>query len=165
MVAEDPSEGANYGESVSISDDKILVGAPNDVAVSPTLHGSCLDQLPRHSNPYFSCVPAVQSQNRYGSAYFYYLKDETWTILEKLEPGSQISTPGATFGQSVAVSSNAMVTGAPNADITVDNSGSIFINNIISDCVSLVSAAEDSITEPPSYYPTYYPFYFPTLSP
>lgn len=132
LVAQDPTEGANYGESVSISDNKILVGAPNDVVVSSILcrYILCFGQLRQLTNTQ-NLLPLLQSTNRYGSAYFYYLNDETWTILEKLEPGTQIRTPGAMFGQSVSISSSAMVTGVPNADISVDNSGSIFINNII----------------------------------
>ena len=86
--------------------------------------------------------------------YFYYLDDDTWTIIEKLEPGSGTSTPGELFGQSVAVSSNAMVTGVPQADVTVDNSGSIFINIIGSEGCG---DSGQQVTKSPSYFPTYNP--------
>ena len=56
------------------------------------------------------------------------------------------------FGQSVAMSSNAMVTGVPQADVTVDNSGSIFINTLGSE-----GCGGSEVTESPSYYPTYNP--------
>lgn len=61
LVAQDPTEGANYGESVSISDNKILVGAPNDVVVSSILRRSilCFDQLRQLTNTKSIAPPTV----------------------------------------------------------------------------------------------------------
>lgn len=83
----------------------------------------------------------------YGSASFYYRTQGTWELVETIDPGSAISTQ---FGQSVAVSSNAMVTGAPKADFAGVDSGSIYINNIVKEGCG----GGSTTTELPSYFPT-----------
>ena len=100
----------------------------------------------------------LQQNVRYGAVYFYNLSDETWTINVKLEAGAQL-TPGALFGQSVSVSSNALVTGAPEADIAAVDSGSIFINTITSGCGPSSNEPSKSPTSS-----TYFPTYNPTIS-
>lgn len=90
----------------------------------------------------------LKATDRYGAVYFYHLNDETWTINAKLSAGPQLTT-GAMFGHSVSVSSSTLVTGAPEADIGANDSGSIYINTITSDC--------SNSSNEPSYSPTYNP--------
>jgi hypothetical protein len=64
----------------------------------------------------------------------YYLSHQnTWNLSEKIEPentGSAAST-GILYGQSVALSSVALAAGAPENDVSAENSGSVFLYDII----------------------------------
>ena len=66
------------------------------------------------------------------------------------------------YGKSVSVCSTAMVAGAPYADFTAEDSGSIYINNIVDEGCGGDDLQRQN-TSPPSYYPTYYPTYIPTI--
>ena len=69
----------------------------------------------------------------------YYLSNQnTWNLSEKIEPentGSAAST-GILYGQSVALSSVTLATGAPENDVSAENSGSVFVYHIVNEgCV------------------------------
>ena len=66
------------------------------------------------------------------------------------------------YGMSVSVCSDAMVAGAPYADFTAEDSGSIYINNLVDEGCGDDSDLWSRDTSPPSYYPTYFPSYYPT---
>lgn len=88
--------------------------------------------------------------------YFYYRNRETWTLNKKLLPS--VTAVESMFGQSVAVSSTAIVTGVPRTDHstgTAQDSGSIYINTIIDEGCG-------SSTSDPTITPTYFPSYNPT---
>ena len=64
----------------------------------------------------------------------YYLSNQnTWNLSEKIEPENTGSAAkiGILYGRSVAVSSVTLATGAPENDVSAENSGSVFVYDII----------------------------------
>ena len=87
--------------------------------------------------------------NQVGSVYLYYRdRRNNWILSENikpLDPGAG-SGQGIRYGQSVAVSLNALVVGAPENDIAAENSGSVFIYDIIEEdtCDAGTSTLKDA---------------------
>ncbi|KAL7519364.1 hypothetical protein ACHAWX_004128, partial [Stephanocyclus meneghinianus] len=120
-ISDAPSVSANYGQSVSISEGRLAVGAP---ALSSAL----------------------------GRVYLYYRdRRNNWILSENVkpfDPGAG-SDQGIRYGQSVAVSLNALAVGAPENDIAAVNSGSVYIYDIINEdnCDARTSSSMDSSRE------------------
>jgi len=87
----DLNEGSNFGESVSMSNNIILIGAPFN---SPTINGSVRISA--------------------GAAFLYVRTGGTWQFLQKITASDW--EPNATFGWSVSVHNNAAIVSAANAD-------------------------------------------------
>ena len=102
-----PSDGGalsdNFGHSVAIGNNKIVVGAPN------------VDE----SGDY-----AIDKLNS-GSVYVFNL-DGTGEVKITASDAAE----GDQFGFSVAISNNKIFVGAPNDDDNVSNSGSVYVYNL-----------------------------------
>lgn len=94
----------------------------------------------------------VISLNQLGRVYLYYRdRRNNWILSEKVkpfDPGAG-SDQGIRYGQSVAVSLNALAVGAPENDIAAVNSGSVYIYDIINEdnCDARTSSLMDSSRE------------------
>eukprot|EP00804_Cyclotella_cryptica_P000057 CCRYP_013743-RA/>CCRYP_013743-RA protein AED:0.16 eAED:0.16 QI:2268/1/1/1/0.69/0.66/27/153/931 len=103
LFSDAPVASAKYGESVSISEGRLVVGAPS-------------------------------LSSGVGSVYLYYRdRKNSWILSENIKPINTGSGQGIQYGQSVAVSLNALAVGAPENDIAAENSGSVFIYDVIED--------------------------------
>ena len=102
IIAADGEIEDNFGFSISLSNDKLLIGAP--------LHD-------RSSDPF--------DQNT-GAAYVFEYNGNAWIQTAKLEPNVDI---GAIFGHSVSLENNTAVIGAPNDGLLSNPGGSAFIFN------------------------------------
>src|SRR5262245_38748501 len=91
LIATDGAAGDQFGASVALSGDTVVVGAPNDDI------GANVDQ---------------------GSAYVFTRTGADWTQQKKLTAADGAASDF--FGFSVAVSSDTVVVGAPNDDIDAD---------------------------------------------
>ena len=91
------AEGDNFGDSVAISEDMAVVGAPYD----------------------------DDAGNNSGSAYVFALSDGVWTQQARLI--ALDSAPGDNFGDSVAISGNTAVVGAPWKDNSDSPLGSVYV--------------------------------------
>lgn len=179
-----PTGSEHYGTSVSVSDGRLAIGAPaSSTAVSYLF--VCMFFATTHLAQYdiktkFLFFTFVLEQ--VGSVYIYYLDSANfWVFSEQIlptvfPPGAGGSGEGILFGHSVGVSLNALAVGAPENNIAADNSGSVFIYDVIEtgcDSVSALNKSSSSrneqptttTTEQPSYLPTSpYPTYVPTES-
>lgn len=142
LIADDATEGAEFGRSVAIQGTTVLVGARfaevGDLATAGAVYvfrraGREWVQDQKITSPEpenednFGRALAVQGNllvvtarkenlgaDNVGAAYVYLNRGGTWTYTAKLTASD--ATPGAYFGQSVAVQGNLIVVGARNAD-------------------------------------------------
>jgi len=94
LLPSNSSSGAEFGGSVSISGDTVVVGAWVD-------------------------------SSQKGSAYIYTRSGTTWTEQQKLEASDGDSSHR--FGESVSISGNTVVVGAPDEDEVLSDSGAAYI--------------------------------------
>ncbi|QSZ40615.1 hypothetical protein GJV85_00265 [Sulfurimonas aquatica] len=117
LQASDAEKNDNFGTTVAVSGEYVVVGAPYEDA---------------------------DGISNAGSAYVY-KKDENGSLgqVQKL----QATTPSAddNFGRSVAISENFIVVGAPNEDTTATNAGSVYLYERLSNgTISFISQYQAS---------------------
>ena len=142
LVAPDPSDKAEFGRAVAIRGNTVIIGAR--FAQAGTLskagaayvygkHGGSWQFEEKITSPNpgnednFGRALAIQGDvlvvtarkenlgaSDVGAAYVYEHKGGSWTFTEKLTAGD--ATPGAYFGQSVALQGDLMAVGARNSD-------------------------------------------------
>ncbi len=155
-----PSDSATYdqfGESVAISGDYIIVGAPWDGLVQdegaayifekPAGGWATTNQedmklmaFDGHAANRFGCsvdidvttavVGALGDQvagTNYGAAYVYVRESGVWSAKSKLIASDQNSQEGGTLGESVALSGDCIIAGDPNDDDHGDGAGAAYI--------------------------------------
>jgi len=110
---------ANFGWSVTVSGDTVVVGAPNEQRVIPTIS---LGVGPSPS--------LVADEVATGAAYVFKRSGTTWTQQAYLKAANAES--GDSFGVSVALSNDTLVVGAPNeasSQTTITNGSTASANN------------------------------------
>jgi hypothetical protein len=124
----------NFGRSVAVSGDTVVVGAPNEDSNATGVNG---DQ-------------ANNSASESGAAYVYVRSGGTWTQQAYLKasntPSFNNSSSGDLFGYSVAVSGDTVVVGAPNEDSNATGVNGDQANNSAGDS----GAAYVFTVEPPA---------------
>ncbi len=151
LVADDATEGAEFGRSVAIQGSTVLVGARfaevGDLATAGAVYvfrqaGGEWVQDQKITSPEpenednFGRALAVQGNllavtarkenlgaDDVGAAYVYLNRGGTWTYTAKITASD--ATPGAYFGQSVAVRGNLIAVGARNAD--PNTAGAVYV--------------------------------------
>lgn len=148
LTSDAPSVSAKYGESVSISGGRLVVGAPSSSSgVCSCFHLYVFSLLLSIlvSQVFLITIPFKQV----GNVYLYYRdRMNNWILSEKikpLDPGAG-SGQGIRYGQSVSVSLNALAVGAPENDLAAENSGSVFIYDVVEDkCDTGTSSLGDAL--------------------
>jgi FG-GAP repeat len=101
LTASDGSKGDDFGQSVSISGNTVVIGAP-----SATVNGN----------------------SGQGAAYVFVESSEGWTnMTETAKVVASDGFPAAVFGSSVAVGDNTVVAGAPALSVSSPGSAYIFV--------------------------------------
>jgi hypothetical protein len=98
LQAEQPSPGDRFGQSLAISGDTIVVGAPFEASAADTVGGDQHDETAANS----------------GAAYVFRRSQDVWTQEAYLKPSH--SGAGDQFGNSVAISGDTIIVGAPFED-------------------------------------------------
>jgi len=173
LVMASAAAGDNFGSSVAIDGNVIVVGAPqDDINVGSNLHGSAhvftrgpdewnagVELLPNDSdNAYQNYGISVDIDNdtivvgvsydndkgtASGSAYVYELDSETWQRTGKLLPPKTESNQN--FGWSVAIDMDTIVIGAPHWTALGEGSAYVFTRaNGWTDSSSILPATENS---------------------
>jgi hypothetical protein len=105
LTASDALGGANFGRSVAIDGDYLIVGA-------------YLDDAPGSDD-----VGSTNTDE--GSAYVFHRNGESWLQVDKLTASD--AARNDEFGRSVAISGDYAVVGAFGADLTGSNEGSAYV--------------------------------------
>ena len=100
--ADDIAAKDKFGSVVSISGDRLIVGAAANDDADPS-----------------------KDYTNSGVAYIYRLDDVTWVIERKLRPAN--NAKGDNFGQSVGINGDMAIIGAPKTDVVASNSGSTYL--------------------------------------
>jgi hypothetical protein len=128
-VSKKPSASENYGESVSIEAGRIAVGAPNPGGVRDlSERQECFCQFNANKN-------CIHSLYQIGTVYLYYNRTATeWDFFESVTGVNEeegISGNGILYGKAVGVSATALGVGAPRNDLAAEDSGSVYIYDVI----------------------------------
>lgn len=97
LVPDDSAVNQQFGSSVALADDRAVVGAKNDSSVN----------------------------SEQGAVYVFVRNNQTWTQEVELSPSDGAS--GDDFGNSVSISDNRIIVGAPRHDATGANSGAAYM--------------------------------------
>lgn len=149
LIASDATAGDQFGSSVAISGETVVVGAPlnsengaeSGSAYVFTRSGTTWSQqakLPASdvaAGDHFGCSVAISGDTVVvgsyldytdaGSVYVFVRSGSSWTQQTKL--GKNISSGDDYFGTSVAISGETMVVGAPGDDDGGTNSGRVYL--------------------------------------
>jgi len=177
LLAGDGAEGDNFGCSVSISSDRVIVGASGDDDNGDS-SGSAYVYYFSGSGCYFEemllagdgaegdnfgCSVAISGDwaivgasgdddngDSSGSAYVYHFTGITWEFVQKLIPSD--NAEGDNFGISVSLSGDRAIVGASGDDDNGSDSGSVYVFH----CAGSIWIEEQKVTDPDGAENDYY---------